>query len=437
MKKHIKLMAIIILSSFIFFSCSDDENTNPVDGNNNVAIKGRVTDNSGNAMQKVSSGVEGATVTMAEIKSNGSLETVSDASVQTDANGEFELTLNSEIESKSNLVVMATKGSNQWKAIISSEIKAGQANYSPPVNTETSVETDIYAEVVADNQASLVTYADVAFYVNADIAMHIKSNSSSKTKVKNAIVAEAEARNSTLTNSFYGYTSTDIETAKQVEIEAQKMLENELYFSSDTEASYEMAWEAYFDAIIEGYSNTSISLSHYAESREVSGKAMIEMSADLDAETKLQLEKRNAYLKAKLLTKATVKEYEKADADQEKIKQVEQQNNTLLVSIKSSTSIEAINDAYANYRTAIKANLKTSFEAYAAAFTAIDSALETTIKATLKTTIATATNIQAIIEAYTKFYASINTSVSSELNINNNAYLEAFANIYALIYMHN
>lgn len=437
MKKHIKLIAIIMISSFVLFSCNNDEDTNPVDGNSNTAIKGRVTGNAGygSGLQKVSSGIEGATVTTAEIQSNGSFKAISEASVQTNANGEFELTSNS--AGKSNIVVMATKNSTQWKAMISSEIKAEQTNYSPPVNEETTGEVDVYSEVIADNQESLVGYADVAFYVDSKIAAKVKNNSNERKKVKDAVVAEKEARNSTFRDSHYGYSDDEVKDTKVVEKDAQKEFETDLYLSSDTEASYDMAWESYYNTLVSGYSNTSISLTDYAEIKEVSGKVMSEMSSDLDAEAKFQLQKRNSYLKAKLIAKAMINEYDKVGADNQSKQEVENYNNNLLISIKASNNVNDINDAYANYKSEVKANLNSSFSTYASAFATVESVIETSLITTLKTGIAASTNMQAIIKAYTTFYSNIDATVSSEVQTSDSNQIKAISNIYALISMNN
>lgn len=436
MKKHIKSLLYIILTTFILVACSEDSDSNPIDGNGNETIvKGRVTDNDGygDGLNKVSAGVEGATVTTAEITSSGTLVTTSETSVQTDANGVFEINTNS--TGKSNVVIYATKGSSEWKAIISSELSAANDNYCPPLNTETTAEADVYAEVVSDNKANVVSYHDVAFHISSELAAKIKSGVITNTEVKNAIVAKAEARAAAITNSHYGYSNAQYEEAKSVDESSQKEFERDLYFSSDTEASYRTAWEKYYNARVNGYINTSISMTHYAQTEEISGKAMLKFNSNIESNSQFEMAKRNAYFKAKLIAKAMLEEHEKAGASEQHRQNVEEENNNLLLAIRNSTSISGISQAYADYRSSIKSNVKSSFSSISTSLTVVETAIETSLKSTFDSSVAAAANIQALITAYTTFYASINATVSSELSLPNSTQIQAIANIYSMIYM--
>lgn len=439
MKKQIKFVLYIVFTSLLLISCSDDSDSNPVDdnGGKKAVVKGRVTDNDGygNGLNKLSAGIEGASVTTAEIQSNGTLSTTSEANVQTNVNGEF--AVNTSSTGKSNVVVVATKGTSEWKALISSSITATSDNYCPPLNNETTAEVDVYSEVVADNKAQIVGYHDVAFHVSSQIAAKIRSNIVTKTEVKNAIVSKVEARAAAFMNTHYGYSNAQYEEAKKVDEDSQKEFERDLYFSNDNEASYRAVWEKYFNARVSGYSNTSIAMTHYAQSEEISGKAMLKFNSNIESESMFELAKRNAYLKAKLIARAMIEEHDKAGGDQQHRQNVEEENNNLLLAIRNSSSISGINQAYVNYRSAIKANVKSSFNTIATSLTIIEAAIETTIKTSLDASVAAATNIQSLISAYTTFYAGVHTTVNGELNLPNSAQVEAIANMYALMYMHN
>lgn len=436
MKKQINLVLFLIIIMFGLAACSEDNNSNPIGGNEDkAAVKGKVTDDDsyGQSLSKVNSGIEGATVTTAEIQSNGSLQTTSETSVQTDVNGVFEVNSNS--VGKSNVVVTAMKGSSEWKAIISSNLSAGSNNYCPPLNEESTAEVDVYTEVVAKNKSNIVGYYDVAFQVSGDIAASIKSNSVSKTEIANAIITKSEARATVLKDSHYGYSNSQYEEAKKVDEETQKDFEQDLYFSNNTEASYNAAWEKYFDAKVEGYNNTSISMNHYAESEEISNKAMIKFNGNIESNSKFELEKHNAYLKAKLIAKAMKEEHEKAGASEQHSQKVDEENNNLLISIKNSTSTSGIAQAFSNYRASIKANLKSAFSSMSTSLSVVETSIETTLKATFDASVTAAANIQALITAYTAFSASINATVSGELSISNTEQIKAIANIYTMIYM--
>jgi hypothetical protein len=424
MKNNIRLTTIVFLLSLLYFGCGDDKSFTG-SGEFNTLVKGRVTE--GDGFQKNSGSTEGVIVTAASIQSDGTLETVSEAGVETDENGEFELAINT--DGNSNILILATKGSQQWGAYMSSRIESGQINYCSPLNIETTGEAEVFSEVLKDKKTDVVEYHDVAYYIDSEIAADIELDKNKKKELKDAIYTEAEARISALTNSHYGYTEFDYKEASGLEADAQKEFETTLYLNSDNIAISEAAWEGYFESVISGYTTTSISLSHLAQAREISGRAMILLNANLDSTSAFRLAKRNAYFKVKLISEAIINECEKAGAKEEDINEIKETNNQLRVSVKTAATIEDIDKAFTDYRVTIKAKLKTFFKTLAVSLTSVEAAIESTVKS--------ATSIQNCVSAYAVFFKGIDAVISNNLNIPDNLKMEAFGQIYAMIYMHN
>ena len=436
-KRFIALLTILLFSTFLW-SCGDDS-TDPMDGNSAV-LKGRVTTDGGygTGLEKAgstNSSVEGAVVTVSRIESNGSLTAVSDTSVYTDSDGEFELEI--EATGEVDLLITATKGTSEWKAVVSVTVNANAEIYVQPLNVESTAEAEVYVEAAKNSETDVVTYNEVAFYVNADIAAKIVGNTTAVQAVKNALVIRANTEKELLVSSEFGYSSSDVSSIKEVEVNAQAELESDLYFSTDNESSYDVAWESYFSAVINGYSNASITLNDYAKARETAGTAMINLSSGLDSDIQLQLRKRDAYLKAVLVTEAMVNEYAAAGANTTQQAQVRTIGNTLKVSIKSATSVTAINQAYAEFTSSVEANIQVTFSAALAAYAKIQSTITGTIKAALKTAIAAAANIDAVVNGYLDFYVNVESTIDTNMSGTDDSQLEIYSNIFALIYMHN
>lgn len=437
MKSYIKIIAMLIVISLFFYSCSDDDSS-VVDSGGKTTIKGRVTSSPtyGKSANQITSGVEGAVVTTAEISANGAFNVTSDEQVTTDVNGNFEITTS--LAGKTNIVVMAVKGSQEWKAVVSSEIQQDVVNECQPLNMETTSEAEVYARIVADGKANMVQYSDVAFQINGQLALDIMNSNQVEAEVKQAIETEAEARVQTYENVHYGYTNAEVQSASSIEASAQEKYESDLYLSNDSEVSYQQALDAYINATVNGYNQSSISLTDYAEVREVSSKSMLSLSENFTSETKFQIFKRNAYLKAKLMSEATLNLSTKADVNAEEKQNIEQANSTLYLAVHNSATMEDINTAFVNYRNSVKASFKASFDSLSVALTSVENAIESGIKSSLETSVNSATTINGIINAYAAFDASINTSVNTNLDMmNDNSKLEAFAGLYTLIYMSN
>ncbi|MHB9013297.1 MAG: hypothetical protein ACYC49_13875, partial [Ignavibacteriaceae bacterium] len=154
----------IIFAIAILSGCSKSSPTGP--SGSPATVEGRVTGSSSSMgkMQKSSStqtGVQGATVILAMIKADGSLQTVSKAAVQTDANGKFDVETN--LSGISNLVVIATQGASQWKAVITSQVQSGLKVYAEPLDDQTTIKTNIFIKAKENNDGN-VTYSEIGNY---------------------------------------------------------------------------------------------------------------------------------------------------------------------------------------------------------------------------------------------------------------------------------
>jgi hypothetical protein len=191
-KKAGSFYKYIVLFFILLFAVACSEDNNPVDSGMNSSgtskISGRVDGNQG--FSKISSvqGVEGAAVTVARVKADGSLETVSNASVQTDAEGKF--TVETDVENEDHLVVVATKGSSEWKAVVSAEVKHNTTVYCPPMSDETTAEAEVYAEAKVEGKTNIVFYSEIQTYVDSDVAAEMKSDANLKTQIVAALEAE-------------------------------------------------------------------------------------------------------------------------------------------------------------------------------------------------------------------------------------------------------
>lgn len=434
------LLIMVVASLLILAGCDDsstDPETTPDNEETRAVVKGRVSDDGGfgDGLEKPAGGVEGAAVILARAQTNGSLETVSVAEVETDVNGEFELETNADDER--NLIVVATKGNSEWKAVVTSEVTTGATVYAPPVNSETTVEAELYIEARANNQTNTVTSNNISFYVDEEVAAEINGDASAMSSVRSSIYTEAEAYNSALSASYFGNSQTDVNNAADAEVAAQVEFESDLYFGTDTETSYDNAWNSYYEVLLQGYSETEISMAEYAMAKETSVKAMTMMSTGLDSDVRFELMKRASYIKAKLLTEATVEMYAQAGAEEGDRFNARQAGNDLQIAVSIASSTGEINSAYAEFRGAIKADMKNTFEANAAQLAVVEAAVEGAIRSTLEASLSAAASTQAVINAYTTFYAAIDANADSNILIEDDAKVSAFACIYTLINMHN
>lgn len=165
---QIRCLLLVLCLGLIGVSCDN----NPAgSGEAPATAEGRVGDSGSQNKSKVASqgettlaAVEGATVTAARITSEGSLESISDAQAETNAEGEFTLEINAEAitDAGKNIIIMAEKNGQQWKTYVSGELRSGMQTTLQPLTVESSGEAAVYSELVAEGQADIVSKADIA-----------------------------------------------------------------------------------------------------------------------------------------------------------------------------------------------------------------------------------------------------------------------------------
>lgn len=438
--KFNKLFAVLILPVmlFIFFGCSDDDN--PADSNNGnpAKIEGRVTGSSGfsktNGLNKTN-GIEGAAVTVAKVQSNGSLSTVSNASVTTNAEGRFTVETNSVNEKY--LVVVAQKGTAQWKAVVSATANAGSTSHCPPMSDETTAEAEVYARIVADGKSNAVSYSDIQYYIDSEVAAEIKGNTTLISQVAVALNAEAEAKAKAYANSYFQISSTSVQTINNAKATAQVQLESSLNAAGESQAAYETAFNSYQQALINAYTSAGVEKSKCAKIIEISSDEMLRASATLSAQAKLALRKSSAKRKAYACRRAQEEECDSAGAQPAQKNAVISAGVTLDASINAATSANEIDAAFTSYHDAVVEQLRITLNTHASVITSVDASINSTVglRAVLLTSIAAAVSTDAVVNAYVTFYNSVKTLVETELSAATSTQVRAATEVIVLANM--
>lgn len=212
LRKHRSNLLVLILLAILGFSaCSNDEN--PVESNGETAkVSGRISSQSSSQSLAKDNGietVEGATVILAQVQADGSLKTVSTQSVQTDVNGKF--TIETRLNNVENLIVVAEKNNTKWKAVVSSRVQSGTTVYAPPLNSQTTAESDLFIRVVSQGYANDISLADIRLFLNSQAATQINSNTDTETKFVAAVRSHSQARVQAASNSYFGLTNTQVQ----------------------------------------------------------------------------------------------------------------------------------------------------------------------------------------------------------------------------------
>ncbi len=448
--KHIKVFEIREWSSFermlclyvilliifltVFLTGCSSYSTSPSTAPANV--RGRII-GSGN-MSKLSkanaieAGVQGATVILAEVKTDGSLETVSNAAVQTDVSGNF--TIQTNLNGVSNLMVIATKDSNQWKGVIASQIQSGSTVYIQPLDDETTAQADVFIRAKTDNYNN-VTYITIKNYINSRIASQIKGDVNLTRQVAAALNTEAQAESQSAASSTFSISQSQWQTIVNSQYNAEAELETSLYNSFST-SSEDNAYETYYQSLASSYVKAGLSLDTYGKVLEISNYALVNSTANINSQLSSDFEQSAALLRSKVIGYAVNDKFKVLGATNEQIKEVNDASAALSFSIENGFSNNDLGNAFAAFRSRVISDLKLIFSADAVTISAIDSSVAS-YKAELTSSINANTTTNDLIPAYSKFYSNVNNTVALTMNKAGSDKIKAISDTFILLYAGN
>ncbi len=440
--RHIKsfrfdiLKAVMIFTITIFLAaCSDDDTPSGSEGNPSK-VSGRISEPSSSSMALAKSGsVEGAVVTLAQVQADGSLKTVSNQSIQTDVSGKFVVETN--LSGTKNLIVVAEQGTTKWKAIVSAEVKSGTTVYAPPLNEESSAEADIYIKVVSEGHSNEVSEADLKLLLNAEAAAQINGNANAETQFIGAVRTKSQAAAQAANNTYFGFTSSQVQTMTTARSEACANLDADLYMSGDTDNEIEEGHKNYESAVLSAYASNNITATVYSELTRMELSAFTNAAASMETEAQFALVKNYFMRYSLVISSAMSQQFQAAGAASAQLNAVSSAGTTLYASIKNCTNENQIDDAFVQYHSTIKSQLSVTLNTYASSIDTLDATINASgsTKTILKAALNIGATANAIVDAYVVFYNSIKTSTQTALTGATSAQINAASHILILANM--
>ncbi len=426
-----KLVATIVTITVTLVLAGCSKSSNPVSSGQSSTVEGQVSGQPGLAKNSsADGGIQGAAVTLAQIQADGSLKTVSTGSVQTDATGRF--SVNTNLSGVSNLVVVASQGSTQWKAVVSSEVKNGTTVYCQPLTNQTTVQAETYSKVVADGKGDEVTPADLQLFVNASVAANVSGNASATSQLAAALEAESEARASAF--SQFNVTQVEIQSAETAREQAQVSLESSLYTAAGDSAAEYTALQSYYAATVGAYVTAGVPIAVLAKTEQTSCSALTNFSAAMSAGAEFSVQQSAALIRAAVIGQAVLSEMQAGGASQAEFTSAESANTALQASLSLAVSSNDISTAFANYHALVLAQLEAMDGTSGSAVAKVDGDIYGSggAQAILQASLSVATTTGAVVQAYVTFYNTVGTMMQGMSGMSS-AQLDASTQILMLI----
>jgi len=164
--KHATLsLGILILLSAFLMSCTDNPSSS---SSREFIVNGKVVGDN------PASGVQNATISTAEIKSDGTLKMIDEYQAVTNASGEFLAQVQS--EDQQPVVIIARKGSDEWQSVVDNSNQSDNSNLQSIIGLESSAEAAVYRQIVQMGYQHDVKFSTVQDNIDPMKARTIRSN---------------------------------------------------------------------------------------------------------------------------------------------------------------------------------------------------------------------------------------------------------------------
>ena len=402
------LLALLLAMTGAFLTgCEDDDNgTGP---ESRSAVSGHVYGDEEDA-------AENATVSLARINANGTLQTVSVDSVVTDEDGEYLVLTTADRER--HLVVVAEEGDDTWMAVVPAEVRRNQTVTAPPVTVESTAEAQVYQEVVAADDDGIVSYVDVALLIDADLAARVVGDEGDIATLAAAVAAAGEAQARLLGNTHFGLTAPQVLAIRNARMNAFVDLSEDLDAAGTDDGAIDEAYDAYFEAERDALEDAGVSRGEIAAMLEVTNAVWISAIGGLESDAEFDAARTIALRRARASQGAMLETFNALGATPAAIAAVTTAGSALETSLQGAVSIDQIESAFETYRLAVRTELVAGGGAQATALGEAHADINAPggAREDLESALDSATTVEARVNAFIAFFEAVQDEVDDELS---------------------
>ncbi|HCT53328.1 MAG TPA: hypothetical protein DF712_12820, partial [Balneola sp.] len=261
--KFYKYPIMILMLAVIGFACSDSNNNS-----DSATVNGSVEQ----SQAKAKTLTEGTVVTMATVTANGSINTIEGAETTTDANGKFSLSFDA--STAQNYVVVAENNGAEAMGFLSTQVENGQSIQLKPIDTESTAESNVFARLVAQGDADLVTKSDIEAMVTSTNESEVRNSASLASQFAVALASSAEARADFFANEVEGNGEEKLNATLEILADAQTRLEADLSAASSTQAETE-AYDLFLETSANAFVSAGVEANKAAQAIEIWGRVLV------------------------------------------------------------------------------------------------------------------------------------------------------------------
>lgn len=387
--KFYKYPIMILMLAVFGFACSDSNNNS-----DSATVNGNVEQSQSNAKALP----EGTVVTMATVTSSGSINTIDGAETTTDANGDFSLSFDA--NAAQNFVVVAENNGSEAMGFLSANVENGQTILLKPIDNESTAESNVFARLVAQGDADLVTKSDIETMVTAANESEVRSNTSLASQFATSLASSAEARADFFANEVEGNGEEKYEATLEILADAQARLEADLEAASSTEAETE-AYDLFLETTASAFVSAGVEANKAAQAIEVWGRVMINNINSASEEVENSVRTQTSIMAGIAIDAAVRAEAEASEMSDDSKQALADAGVTLKAALRTAVGVKAdVETAFEEYQEEVQNTMES------------DSSVEANFVITVNTEINSQTGAKTIFEN------AISSTTSADLALN-------------------
>ena len=425
-QKHLLHLSVFIITMIAVSGCG---NINGTTNNSGPAtISGRVVtfdQSTGSATP-----IAGATVSLSQIQSNGTLKSISTQSVQSGTDGSF--TLSANVGGLQYLVAIAKVNNTQYMGVVDAPAQSGKTIYCSPLNKESTIETKIFLSTILQNPNSYVSLDVIRAMTNDSLASELASDTTNIQNVASAFLQRESYRIQMLQSTYIAATNTQINYLESYQNQYAIILDNSLYNNFSNTDSVTTAYENFYNSFSNSYNLVYLSNLAYLEVANTTNTILLNSAISLKSNIQFQLNKQKALFTSYAIRKEMVDQFDSANASAAIMDSVSKANSSLYNSFNNAMTSNDLTQAYSTYHSQIFSLMKEVYSSDVDSLNAIDH--DITVQGGLKTqldgNISNHPGSTAIMQAFISYFSSIRTLIKNRFP---NASTSKLHSLYSII----
>lgn len=357
--------------------------------------------------------IEGATVSLQQIQSDGSIQTVSAQSVQSGSDGAFSVT--TKVNGYPYLIAVATKGNNKYMSIVDASVQSGKTVYCSPITPEATAETRIFISTFKQNPNAYVSLNVIRAITDDSLSSILNNDTTLVEPVASAFLQRETSRINMLQSTYIAASSTQLSYIESIQNQFAINLDNRLYNNYNITDSVTTAYNDFYNFFSDSYNLGGLSNLAYMEVGNTTDLILLNNSTNLSQPIQFQLNKQRALYMSYAIRKEMVSQFTAASASSAVMDSVNKSNASLFSSFQNASTNNEIKQAYTTYHSQIFSLIKKVYS------TDVDSLVKVNndiigqggLKSQLDGNLSNNPSGTSIMQAFMSYFTSIRSSISN------------------------